>query len=479
VEQNLTSADQLIIALYFVGMIVVGLVVGKKVKSSDDYSVAGRSLKMPLLAGTLIGSAIGASATFGKAGKAYEVGFIILFSSLAYIFGYLAFAWLGPRLRAAGIDTIPQALHMRFGASMRSVAAVVLLLTLIAAFGAQLMAFGIMASTILAELGISYQQGVMIAAVVIVLYTLVGGLLAVAYTDLVQVIIMLIGIGIILPLSVAMDVGSQRDLGELLTPPVEHFWTALDWTYLLAFIPTYFAFVLIDPSVWQRTAAAKDVASIKPAMIITAVAYTFWSLVVVTLGVLAFNLYPGLSSGDEALPQLMLRHLPPIAKGLCLSAVMAIMMSTADSALLIAGTTFSGDIIKPIRPQLGDQQQLRITRVVILLVGIAGAVFALERAPIFDMMMLALAIFVSGLFVPVMAALFWDRATRKAALSSAIAGCATELLLYVLRSRGIFDIGFEPILIALTVSALVMWIVSMASNRLMKNPNDISPRLIS
>lgn len=79
-EQNLTTADQLIIALYFVGMIVVGLVVGKRVKSSDDYSVAGRSLKMPLLAGTLIGSAVGASATFGKAGKAYEVGFIILFS---------------------------------------------------------------------------------------------------------------------------------------------------------------------------------------------------------------------------------------------------------------------------------------------------------------------------------------------------------------------------------------------------------------
>ena len=101
-------------------------------------------------------------------------------------------------------------------------------------------------------------------------------------------------------------------------------------------------------------------------MLATAGVYALWSLLVVTLGVVAYNLYPGLSSGDEALPVIMLQHLPPVAKGLCLSAVMAIMMSTADSALLIAGTTFSGDILKPMRPATTDRQQLMITRIAIL-----------------------------------------------------------------------------------------------------------------
>jgi len=475
-EQSLAIIDQWIIAAYFLGMIGVGLYAGSKVKSSVDYAVAGRTLNLPLLAGTLIGSAIGASATFGKAGKAYEVGFIILFSSLAYIFGYLAFAWLGPRLRAANIDTIPGALQRRFGAPMRSVAAVVLLLAVVASFGAQLIAFGVMASSVLSDLGLSYGQAVMAAAVVIVLYTLVGGLLAVAYTDLVQVIIMVLAIGVVLPICLAADV--DGNLPDLLESPAVDFWAPLDWKYLLAFIPTYMAFVLIDPSVWQRAAAAREAASLRPAMLATAAVYTLWSLVVVTLGVVAFNLYPGLASGDDALPLIMLQHLPPVAKGLCLAAVMSIMMSTADSALLIAGTTFSGDIVKPMRPQMSDRQQLQVARLVILAVGIAGAVFALERAPIFDVMMLALAIFVSGLFVPVMAALFWPKASATAAMAAAIAGCGTELGLYFLRSREIFDVGVEPILVALTVSLAAMWVVSQASYERNHAVGVLTPRLV-
>ena len=78
-------------------------------------------------------------------------------------------------------------------------------------------------------------------------------------------------------------------------------------------------------------------------------------------------------------------------------------------------------------------------------------------------MMLALAIFVTGLFVPVMAALFWSRATATGAMAAAIAGCGTELGLYFLRSQGIFDIGIEPILVALSVSLAAMWMVSQTT----------------
>ncbi|GAB2505061.1 sodium:solute symporter family protein [Microbulbifer agarilyticus] len=461
-----STIDLTIIAIYFFAMIAIGVVASRKVQSSEDFAVAGRRLNLPLLSGTLIASAIGASATFGKAGKAYEAGFVILLSSVAYMLGYLIFAWLAPKLREAKIDSIPECLERRFGGGMRKIAAIVLLTAVISAFGAQLIAFGLMASSLLGDLQFSYQQIVIVAAVVIVLYTLFGGLLAVAYTDLVQVIIMVLGIGLLLPICLTLDLPVEMTVQQAVTAPQENFWGGLDWTYLLAFIPTYLAFVLIDPGVWQRAAGARKTSDLKPAMLTTSLVYGIWSVLVITLGVVAFNLYPTLATSDQALPVLLMNHLPPVAKGLCLAAVMAIMMSTADTVLLISGTTVSNDLVKHFKPNIQDKTLLKITRLTIVIVGIAGCLFALEQAPIFDVMMLSLAIFVSGLFVPVMAALFWKKASRSAAIASALAGFGSEILFYTLRSHGIFDIGFEPILLAVTVSAVTMWAVSLVNLRI-------------
>lgn len=454
-----SSIDLWVVGLYFLAMLGVGVYAGRQVKGSDDYAVAGRNLGLPVLSGTLIGSAIGAAATFGKAGKAFDVGYVILFSSLAYILGYILFAFLAPRLRAANIDSIPDALEHRYGKTMRVVAACVLMLAVITTFGAQLIAFGITASTVLRDAGISYPQAVMGAALIIVLYTLVGGLLAVAYTDLIQVVIMVAAIGLLLPACLAFNLGDERSVSELLRSPQQDFWAGLNLSYLLAFIPTYLAFVLIDPTIWQRAAAARNASDLRPAMLATAAVYTLWSLVVVTLGVVAYNLLPTLGSGDEAIPAMVISQLPPIAKGLCLAAIMAIMMSTADSALLIAGTTFSGDIVKVLRPTLKDHSQLQITRGIILVIGALGAVFALGRSNIFDVMMLSLALFVSGLFVPVMAALFWKKATPLAGLCSGIIGVMTEVIVFGLKTTGHIQWDIEPILVAISASFIALWLV--------------------
>lgn len=456
---NVESIDLFIVGIYFLAMIAVGLYASRQIKDSNDYAVAGRRLKLPVLSGTLIGSAIGAAATFGKAGKAFEVGYVILFSSFTYILGYILFAFLAPKLRAAEINSIPDALERRFNKNMRLIAAAVLLLAVTAVFGAQLIAFGITASTVFAATGFSYENAIITGALIIVLYTIFGGLLAVAYTDLIQVVIMVIAIGILLPIGIAYNIPEDQSFIELLQSPQDDFWAGLDLSYLLAFIPTYLAFVLIDPTIWQRASAARNASDLRPAMFLTAGVYAMWSLVVVFLGVVAFNLIPELNSGDGAIPMLAIAHLPPFIKGLCLAALMAIMMSTADSALLIAGTTFSGDFVKVLKPQLSDKSQLNITRATILIVGVLGAIFALRPNNIFDVMMLALAIFVSGLFVPVMAALFWRKATNIAAMCSGLIGVTTELTLFTLKSADVINISVEPILVALTTSLISMWLI--------------------
>ena len=239
----------------------------------------------------------------------------------------------------------------------------------------------------------------------------------------------------------------------------------VNWLYVFSFFPTFLAVVLIDPSIWQRAAGAKNIDDLKPALWTTALFYGCWSLVVVTLGVVAYNILPTLEVADSAIPMLVLEHMPPIAKGLCLAAIMAIMMSTADSVLLISGTTFATDIVKALKPGLESKVELRIARATILVVSVLGILFAFNKSGIFESMMLAFAVYVSGLFVPVMAALFWSNADSRAASVSAAAGVISVLVTIVGQQQGWVDSEVPSILVGLTCSMLGMGLIGHFNGR--------------
>jgi SSS family transporter len=462
---GLAAVDLWVIAAYMVALIAVGYYASRQIKSSADYAVGGRSFGMPVLVGTLVGSVIGASATMGKAGKAYEVGFAILFASFAYFLGYLLLTWLAPKLRAANIDSMPDVLERRFGPSMRLVAALVLLLVIVPVFGIQLIACGLIVVEFMGVLGITYVEAVAIAAVIIVLYTLLGGLLAVAYTDLLQVLVMALALGVALPLMMTIDLGATDRLEGILQSPNSELLGGMSWTYVLSFLPAFTAFVVIDPGAWQRIAAARNAKDLRPAMLVTAAFYMFWSLLVACLGIAAFNVYPDLPAADAAIPQLVLDFMPPLLKGLCLSAIIALIMSTADSALLICGTTVSWDVVRVLRPQTDDKTLLLISRLVILLVGALGTLFAFSRIALFEINLIALGLFVSGLFGPVMAALFYRRVTTIAAIASAASGAITVLGLYAAKFLGGVSLPIEPIFASLAVSLASLFIVSRLTYR--------------
>ena len=451
--------DGLIILAYLLGIVGVGYYASTKVNSSADYAVAGRSMKFPVLCGTLIGTTIGAAATMGKAGKAYEAGYAVLYASIAYMVGYALMAFFASRLRAAKIDSMPDILQRRYGPAMRICGAVVLLLAAVPVVGIQLIACGLIVTQFLPDLGLTFTHVVIIAAVVIVVYTLLGGLLAVALTDLLQVAIMLLGIGVLLPLILVLDIGNAQAIKDALIAPVPGWLGGLDLAYTLSFFPVFTAMVLIDPSVWQRIAAAEKAEDLRPAMFLTAGFFGFWSVLVGGLGVVAFNLYPTLPAPDIAIPQMIVDYMPVGLKGICLAAIIALIMSTGDSMLLICGTTVSWDIVRVLRPDTKDQTLLLISRLVILLVGLVSVLFALTRLPLFEVNFMALGVFVSGLFVPLMGALFYQHSTTAGAIGATVAGAGTVVLLQVLHLALGMESPVQPILAGLGLSALVFFIV--------------------
>jgi len=462
---NLHFSDLVVLAVYFLALIAVGYYASRKVKGMEDYTIAGRRLNYPILLGTLVGTAVGAAATIGKAGKAYEIGGIMIISGISYGLGLLSFAFIAPIIRRVKIWTIPDALEMRYGGALRVVAAGVLVLAVIALFGAQLIAVGLSITTVLGGSGISYPEAILGAGLIMMLYTMMGGLLAVAMTDLIQSIIMIVAVGFLLPIFVTTDIGGAGAAWDLLQPGSGHFWGEMTIVYAVSLFILDIAFCLIDPSLWQRAAAARSGSAIRNSMFITSGIYFLWSAAVVFLGVMAIHLFPGLTEtaagSDSAIPRMIVTYMPPVARGICLAAMMAIMMSTADTALLIAGTTFSRDIVQFFRPEATDRTLLRSARIFIVFIGILGVVFALNMRGIFDILLLAFAIFVSGIFIPTMGAFFWKKATRAGAVVSSIVASVSVVALYGLKLSGMLPTWIEPIIISIFLSLLLMVGISL------------------
>jgi SSS family transporter len=465
----LPTVDLAIIALYFAASLGVGYWASRRIKSASDYSIAGGHLRFPVLLGTLIATAIGASSTMGRAGKAYEVGIGIFFASIAYAAGLYLFSYLAPVLKRANIWSVPHALRLRYGKPFMFLASFIILLAVVGIFGVQLIAFGVIVVTLLPGSGIDYAQAVLAGATIMVVYTALGGLLAVAYTDVLQTVIMLLSIGIMLPALIAADLGGVATAIDSLAPQSGNWLGGMTVAYFVAIVLVDVPFSLMDNSLWLRTGASRSVRDIQRGVRLTACSFVVWSLVVSALGVFAAQLLPGLqdtpAGADGAIPRLVIEYMPPIVRGFCLAALLAIIMSTADTVLLICGTTVAWDIAGGLKPQISDDKRIRIARLTVLAVGVIGAIFALTVRGLFDVLLIAFAVYVSTLFMPMMAALFWRRATRAGATGSALAAFVTLVALYALKFVGTLPTNIEPIIVSMTVSLVVMVGISLVTWR--------------
>ena len=463
------ALDLGIIVLYFVGSLAVGYWASRQIDSADDFAVAGGNLKFPVLLGTLVATAIGASATMGRAGKAYEVGMIIFVAGIAYAAGLWLFSYLAPIIKRIGIWSVPQALNLRYGRNFRILASGVILVALLGVFGAQLIAFGVVVVTLFPDAGVTYEQAVITAAIIMVVYTALGGLLAVAYTDLVQTIIMIVAIGIFLPIIVVSDMGGTSAAIAGMSPPGGDWLGGLTVIYLVSIFLIDIPVSLLDMSLWQRTGAARSVKHIQRCVRITAGAFIVWSFIVVAMGMYAAQLIPDLAStpagSDAAIPALVVEYMPPVIKGLCLAALLAVIMSTADTVLLIGGTTVSMDIVSAYRKGIDSKTQIRIARLAVLIMGAIGAVFAVSVRGVFEVLLLAFAIYVASLFVPTMAAIFWRKATSTGAMTSTAVAFVSVLFLYFQKFSGRLHEWIEPIIVSQVLSLVVMVAVSLWTYR--------------
>ncbi len=469
---NISGIDLVIVIAYLVAIPVFGVYFKKYVKTEEDYFLAGKMLPWWVISMSIIGTNIGAYDYMGAAGGAYRFG--IAQANYEWIGAIpamvLAAMLFVPYYWKAGVYTVPEFLGKRYNTAVRVIEAILWGAFLACVLGVFFWASGLMLNE---YLGIPVEFSLLITALIVGIYTITGGLAAVAMTDVVQLLVMFIG-GIALTVLGLWTVGGWSGLVKAITPAnPDHFRLFLPLSN-----PTYpwlgmiFGLALVlGPAWWcchqaiiQRTLGARSEWDAKAGMLFAAFPKMLIPVLVVLPGLLALALNPGLVGADmdKAFPWLIKNLLPAGLAGLVFAAFMAALISSVDSTLNSAATLWTRDIYQRFfKKDASDKHYLKVGRIltlVFVLWAIAFAPVTKAFPGIYVAMQTLLSIFQGPTFAITLLGIYWKRANQWGGLAGLLGGVAISSSLFFITKASFLYIAWwsfvGSVLITIIVSLL-------------------------
>ena len=428
VHNELHALDLAIIGAYLIAMVLIGLVVVKKVRSMDDYYLGGRSFGPLVLMATVCATIIGGSGLMGRAGVAYSSGFKAIMTALPYLLGMFIFSGLAGRISDVGtkfgVTSIPDLFEQRFGKTAKVVLGCLIAFTMMGTVASQVTATATIINMLGGEIGISYELGALIACAVFIIYTATSGLFGVIYTDVFQFVMLILFVYILIPSASLVKLGGLSVFLEGLAPELAK--PYLDGG-IVGDIITYFVFPLAGAEMWQRAFAARDRKAAKRGMFLGTAVYGVTIILVYFMGVVARQIIGDdvlaqYGSTDAVVPALAIKILPVGLTGLALAGVLSVIMSTADSYLLVSVQTCVHDIGKTIRPSMKERTEILLSRAFSIVLPLGALVIALYIKNAYNILMFAWSFYAAAAGLPCFAALFWKKATTPGIIAGMLAG---------------------------------------------------------
>lgn len=413
------------ILAYVALQLVIGAWFTRRNKTEDDYLLAGRSLGLGVSTMTIFATWFGAETCIGAAGAIYDEG---LAGGRADPFGYaicvlvLGLFFAAPLWRKK-LTTVGDLFRQRFGVGVEKLAVMLMVPTSLLWAAAQIRAFGQVLSAS-SELDVSVT--ITIAATVVVAYTVMGGLLADAYTDLVQGITLIVGL-IVIGVMVAAGLPDHLeaiDWRERLRFAGEgESWLVRGESWAVPIMGSLFAQEMVT-----RTLAAKSAEVARRACILASGVYLCVGLIPVMLGVLGPAIIPGLDDPEQLLPMLGQACLPTALYVVFAGALVAAILSTVDSALLASASLISHNIVVPAVRGVTEAGKVRIARIAVVGLGLLAYVLAQHADSVYGLVEEASAFGSAGLFVTVVLGLTVRFGGAASAAASLLAGVAAYVL---------------------------------------------------
>ena len=417
-----------LLVVYSVGVVGLGIWTARLVRGSSDFFVGGRSLGPGLLMASMLAANIGAASTVGVAGKAYQEGISAWWWVGSAGIGSLLFALtVAPALwRLANVHqfyTTGDYLEFRYGVAVRTILSIVICLAALVLLAGQLLA----GATILKlVMGIPLWGGALVGAAIMTIYFAAGGLLGSAWVNSLQLVVMLAGFLLALPVVLGNAGGVS---GVMQAPDAPPFFDTFfhssgpgsGWMFLVLTAPSF----LISPGLIQKAYSARSERALKLGIGLNAAVLMLFSFIPVIFGMAARTAVPGIASPNDVLPAFLMAALPAWLGALALSAVFSTEVDTCDTILFMLSTAISNDVYKRhFNPHASDAQLLRVARIAAAAGGASGVVLTLVVGTVLGAVTIFYQVMVVTFFVPIVGGLYVRGMHARAAVASIVAGLA-------------------------------------------------------
>ncbi|MCS5624321.1 MAG: sodium:solute symporter family protein [Candidatus Marinimicrobia bacterium] len=470
-----------VILLYLFTLIGIGMYKAGKIKTQSDFAVAGRSLTPWVLVGTMLATWMGTGSILGNAGKTYDTGMAALILPLGSILGIVLLTKIAGKVRAFEKFTVPEILRDRFGPGARMLSVIALVIAYMVIVSYQFNAGGAVLNTVLMdETGnslISIQTGTIIAAIFIIAYTMLAGLVSVAYTDVANGIIIIFSFVIAIPIFLAQAGGfsgmaaSFEAMGK---PEHMNFFGVYSTMDIINFCLPPFLLIMGDANMYQRFFASKTAEGAKSATKVLIFAVLLAELMIIFSAWVASSMIPDAEVGKYVLIYAAHKLLPTFLGAIMMTTIVGIIISTADSFLLVPATTLMRDVyLNYINPNADEKKIVLLSRLLVLGLGIIAYIVSLgfaKSAGFFERALYAYTIYGAAITPSLVAALFWKGATKEGAVASILTGTVTTLLwkeaafIQTIIPQNIYN-NMDEVLPAITLSVVSLVVVSLLTKK--------------
>lgn len=445
------------VLIYLILIICIGLYLSKKkVKSSDDFAVANRSLPTVILIGTLLATWCGAGGITGSANLIWQNG--PLFGILVFMgapIGMLLLYFVSGRVRQATTYTIPELFEIRYGTAARIIATICIVLGYIGILASQFKSAGYIINI---ATGIALEPAVIGCSILMVVLAVTGGMFSVAFTDAISAFLFVGGFLISIPILASQVDGGFIGMFRNLPAGKNTFVGNFNFIQAIGYIFPIFFLVLGDQNMIQRLGAAKDVKTARQSglgLVFSEILVCALIIILVTTGI---YLLPQLEQPDTVIFQLASGFLPSIIGGLLMAACMSFVVTTGDSYVLTISSNITYDIWNRfINKEATDKQKLFFLRCAAI--GVTALAYILGRffPDILSVQMYAYSMYGASITPALVCALFYKKATKLGGLCGIIAGgVGTIIWEIVLHS----PFGIKSAIITVPLAFLVIFVVS-------------------
>jgi SSS family transporter len=442
------------VGLYILLTLLIGFWAASLVKNTTDFVVAGRKMPLMIAGSAMFATWFGSETIMGAPSEFVEGGVMAIVEDPfgAAMCLILVGAFIARPLYRLNILTLSDYFKMRFGKSAEFTSAVFMVPSYFGWIAAQLLAMAVVLNVLL---DIPMAWGVVICTVIVVIYTYVGGMWAVAITDFVQTIVILIGL-IALTLQVSGEAGGVRQVLESQPAGFYRFlpeWKTKDVMHYFAAWITIGLGAMPGQDIIQRVMSAKDEKTAAYSGYIGGFMYLTVGLIPLFIGLCARNLHPELLQVDtqKMLPLMTLQYSSVWVQVLFFGAIISAILSTSSGAILAPSTVIGENLVKPFFKKMTDRALLQTMRWAVIFIAVQSMFMAMSGKSIFELVGQASSISLVSLFVPLIGGIYFRKATHIGATASMIAGMIAWLVY-----EFVMDTEIPSILIGLGASLAAM-----------------------